>query len=269
MRRSVSHVLAGAPRTVPQMGETHPRGSSAGAVRSQRYEDPLDDWLGDVSDDDWSAGGPEPAGRRSPSPASYELGVPEDDLSRDQAPGGSVPPRDTATAQGDSAAIRRRRLVAVLGLVAIAGLAGVVAVVLLRGGDQAAVTPVAEPTTTTAPTETSPSPSPDTPSTTEPTTTEPTTEPTTTEPTTSGTDAFTLPEGTKLQLGEGDAALIRELQQALTAAGYQPGTADGTFGPQTEAAVAAFQEANGLSVDGRVGPETAAALNSALRATEP
>ena len=33
---------------------------------------------------------------------------------------------------------------------------------------------------------------------------------------------------------------------------------------QTEAAVVAFQEANGLSVDGRVGPETAAALNGAL-----
>jgi peptidoglycan hydrolase-like protein with peptidoglycan-binding domain len=28
--------------------------------------------------------------------------------------------------------------------------------------------------------------------------------------------------------------------------------------------VVAFQQANGLSVDGRVGPETAAALNSAL-----
>ena len=33
---------------------------------------------------------------------------------------------------------------------------------------------------------------------------------------------------------------------------------------QTEAAVVAFQQANGLAVDGRVGPETAAALNSAL-----
>jgi peptidoglycan hydrolase-like protein with peptidoglycan-binding domain len=73
-----------------------------------------------------------------------------------------------------------------------------------------------------------------------------------------------LPEGTKLQRGEGDPALIKELQQALTTAGYDPGPADGTFGRRTEAAVVAFQEANGLSVDGRVGPETASALNGAI-----
>ena len=58
--------------------------------------------------------------------------------------------------------------------------------------------------------------------------------------------------------------LIEELQEALTKAGYDPGPADGTFGRRTEAAVIAFQEANGLSVDGRVGPETASALNSAI-----
>ena len=76
--------------------------------------------------------------------------------------------------------------------------------------------------------------------------------------------AFALPEGTKLQLGENDPAVVRELQRALSRAGFDPGSADGTFGPLTEAAVVAFQQANGLSVDGRVGPETAAALNSAL-----
>ncbi len=58
--------------------------------------------------------------------------------------------------------------------------------------------------------------------------------------------------------------MVTDLQEALTAAGYNPGAADGTFGEQTEAAVVAFQEANGLAVDGRVGPETAAALNAAL-----
>ena len=58
--------------------------------------------------------------------------------------------------------------------------------------------------------------------------------------------------------------MIKELQPALSTAGYDPGTADGTFGQRTEAAVIAFQQANGLSADGLVGPETASALNSAV-----
>jgi len=60
--------------------------------------------------------------------------------------------------------------------------------------------------------------------------------------------------------------VVRELQQALITAGYDPGSVDGTFGPATEAAVTAFQQDNGLSADGVVGPDTAAALNSAIAA---
>jgi peptidoglycan hydrolase-like protein with peptidoglycan-binding domain len=130
-------------------------------------------------------------------------------------------------------------------------------VVLLRGGGQTTVTPVPAPTTTIpAPEETGPSSTPTTPS--------------TTTPSTVGGSAFSLPAGTKLQRSEGDGeaagdpALIRELQRALASAGFDPGPADGTFGKRTEAAVVAFQEANGLSVDGRVGPETASALNNAV-----
>jgi peptidoglycan hydrolase-like protein with peptidoglycan-binding domain len=117
-------------------------------------------------------------------------------------------------------------------------------------------TPTTTTQTTTTPSTTTPSTEPTTPT---------TTTPTTTQPETSGATGFTLPEGTKLQRdAENDDAVVLELQRALTAAGYDPGAADGTFGEQTEAAVIAFQQANGLSVDGRVGPETAAALNSAL-----
>jgi peptidoglycan hydrolase-like protein with peptidoglycan-binding domain len=167
--------------------------------------------------------------------------------------------RSARTAGAHRTDVARRRVVAVLVLVSLAVLAGVLAFIAF-GGDDAppATTTVTQPVTTptTTPTTTTPSPEPTTPT---------TTTPGTTQPETSGATGFTLPEGTKLQRdAENDAAVVRELQEALTAAGYDPGAADGTYGEQTEAAVVAFQQANGLAVDGRVGPETAAALNSAL-----
>ncbi|MGR9270758.1 peptidoglycan-binding domain-containing protein (plasmid) [Rhizobium leguminosarum] len=57
---------------------------------------------------------------------------------------------------------------------------------------------------------------------------------------------------------------VMRLQKALTASGYDPGVIDGDFGPETEKAVLAFQQAEGLTVDGIVGPETAAALGVSL-----
>ena len=216
--------------------------------------DPVDDWLGDVSDDDWSAPDAVPSGSRPVPPDTREAFATGDEPERERPAGRSEPARAAPGRGGVD--FGRRRAVAGLVLVAIVGVAAAFAVVLLRGGDDEPTTAVTEPVTTPSPSETEPSPT---------TTTPTTTTPTTTEPSTNGADAFTLPEGTKLQLGaENDPAVVTDLQEALTAAGYNPGAADGTFGEQTESAVVAFQEANGLAVDGRVGPETAAALNAAL-----
>lgn len=46
------------------------------------------------------------------------------------------------------------------------------------------------------------------------------------------------------------------LQSKLSALGYSPGALDGKFGPRTEAAVRMFQQAENITVDGEVGPET-------------
>ena len=48
---------------------------------------------------------------------------------------------------------------------------------------------------------------------------------------------------------------VRPLQQLLRARG-QTVAVDGIFGPQTEAAVRAFQQSRGLAADGIVGPQT-------------
>lgn len=53
---------------------------------------------------------------------------------------------------------------------------------------------------------------------------------------------------------------VRKVQQRLIQYDYLSGTADGRYGEKTRDAVRLFQRRNGLAVDGRVGPETAAAL---------
>lgn len=55
-------------------------------------------------------------------------------------------------------------------------------------------------------------------------------------------------------------SLVKQVQRALKAEGFNPGPIDGIYGAGTVAAVNAFQLSNGLLPDGEVGPQTATAL---------
>jgi Putative peptidoglycan binding domain len=232
------------------------RTSSARATRAAPTKNPLDDWLGEVSDDDWSEQATERAARRRATPAYEALPVPSGELVPASGSARPPPARPVAAVEARRAVIERRRLVAGVVLAVLLGVGIATPVVLLTGGEQPTV--ASPTTTTTARTDISPETTPVTTPTTP-------TQPTDTTTTPADGASFTLPEGVKLQReGENDPALVSELQEALAEAGFAPGSADGTFGQQTEAAVVAFQQANDLSVDGRVGPETTEALNQAL-----
>jgi hypothetical protein len=53
---------------------------------------------------------------------------------------------------------------------------------------------------------------------------------------------------------------VEQVQEALNMVGFNCGTPDGDFGPNTLTAVAAFQDSHGLAMDGIVGPQTRGAL---------
>ncbi|MCI5074779.1 N-acetylmuramidase domain-containing protein [Oricola sp.] len=68
--------------------------------------------------------------------------------------------------------------------------------------------------------------------------------------------------GAVLRRGDGGET-VADLQRMLTATGY-PLAPDGRFGPATARAVERFQSDLGLAVDGIVGPQTRAALETAV-----
>lgn len=53
---------------------------------------------------------------------------------------------------------------------------------------------------------------------------------------------------------------VREMQSKLKSKGYYKGSVDGKFGPETRRAVRKFQEAIGITVDGKPGDRTLTAL---------
>jgi len=65
-----------------------------------------------------------------------------------------------------------------------------------------------------------------------------------------------------------ESSRVREVQLALKAAGFDPGSTDGKLGARTKAAIRDFQLAHGLSGDGKVGPRTWAKLESYLKTAQ-
>jgi peptidoglycan hydrolase-like protein with peptidoglycan-binding domain len=69
---------------------------------------------------------------------------------------------------------------------------------------------------------------------------------------------------THAELGDKAATIVTEVQTVLTEYGYYDGEIDGSYGPETQAAVKELQQDLGVTVDGRVGPETVTAFNVAV-----
>jgi N-acetyl-anhydromuramyl-L-alanine amidase AmpD len=57
---------------------------------------------------------------------------------------------------------------------------------------------------------------------------------------------------------------VQQLQTQLKSMGFDPGKVDGVMGSRTKSAIRKFQDANGLTADGIVGPQTINALSAAM-----
>ena len=91
-------------------------------------------------------------------------------------------------------------------------------------------------------------------------------------PATAGSGAATTAAGRvvskpsdNVRLGDSGPG-VKQIQTALIAHGFRVAT-DGAFGPQTAAAVKAFQKQAGITQDGIVGPVTWAKLQAAATTT--
>ncbi len=78
--------------------------------------------------------------------------------------------------------------------------------------------------------------------------------------------ATATPDDGFLQLGDVGSE-VSTLQTQLQALGYYDGPISGSFGSQTQSALIAFQQAQGLTADGIAGPQVNTALSSVTPAT--
>jgi hypothetical protein len=227
-------------------GEADDRVMSRDAGDRRDRPGEVDDWLAEQGDLNWVD----------------DPRVEDATHARDEPPEGAAtwgrPGRGRSGASAET--IARRRVVAGVVAAALVVVTVIAIVVAVSGGGSkpgpaaVAPTPPSAPQPATLPTATTtPSASPATP-------------PVQTPPSApSATLTVTLPASGKLSAGDSGAAVVA-LQKALAALGLKVGKPDGSFGPATQAAVVAFQTANGLTPDGVVGAATARALNRALAA---
>ncbi|MFD6091745.1 L,D-transpeptidase family protein [Oerskovia sp. NPDC060338] len=119
------------------------------------------------------------------------------------------------------------------------------------------------PTPTPTPSET-PAPAPETPAPVEPAPPVETPAPPAAEP----APVTPAPDPATEELVRGSTGeRVVALQQRLADLGYLGASPDGIYGPGTQQAVWALQKAAGISRDGRVGPQTQAALDQGVRPT--
>jgi peptidoglycan hydrolase-like protein with peptidoglycan-binding domain len=69
---------------------------------------------------------------------------------------------------------------------------------------------------------------------------------------------------THAALEDKGASIVTQVQTVLAEYGYYDGEIDGSYGPETQAAVTELQQDVGVTADGRVGPETVNAFNEAV-----
>jgi hypothetical protein len=209
-----------------------------------------DNWLADEETFDWPA---EPLFHNEPQALSgpEDMAEGDDTGARVQAAVDRYGP-----SRADAATIRRRRILAASVFGALIVIAVVVAVVATRSSNKSSTPPATNtPTQPTASTARTSSTGRLRPVVSQAQTAAPKT----------ATLRVTLSDGQALKQGDSGAA-VTKLQKALARLGFDVGTADGSFGSATQAAVKDFQQSNGLTADGVVGAGTAKKLNSALAA---
>jgi len=159
---------------------------------------------------------------------------PDSDGADDWLDGGGETRRARPSSDARSLRTRRGAIAAAVGAAILLLIVLAAAGVFSGGGGQATATATTAPTTASTPTQrTAP--------------------------------AATAP-GTTLKPGAAGAQ-VKALQRSLQALGYPAGKIDGQYGPGTKKALAAFQQAHGLTADGVLGPKSLAALVAALGKT--